>query len=110
MKAYVGQTRSRALTVELEQHGIGECVVCWVQLAHAHDLRCHIGRLGPAHRVHWARNLGCDSIEYPELEILDLISTTSLSGAQPMSRRQHGDFDPDQALSCYLAESELDFS
>jgi hypothetical protein len=27
MKAYVGQTRSRALAAELEQHGIGECVV-----------------------------------------------------------------------------------
>lgn len=27
MKAYVRQTRSRALTAELEQHGIGECVV-----------------------------------------------------------------------------------
>lgn len=40
-----------------------ETSASWVQLAHAHGLRCHVGRVGPAHRVRWARSLGCDSID-----------------------------------------------
>lgn len=40
-----------------------ETSASWVQLAHAHGLRCHVGRVGPAHRVRWARSLGADSID-----------------------------------------------
>jgi hypothetical protein len=53
----------------------------WVQLAHAHGMRCHIGRVGTADRVRWARDVSADSIEYPELEILNLILSPPLSGA-----------------------------
>jgi hypothetical protein len=35
----------------------------WVQFAHALGLRCHIGRVGPAPRVRWARRIGADSID-----------------------------------------------
>jgi len=35
----------------------------WVQLAHAHGKRCHVGRVGTAARVRWARALGVDSID-----------------------------------------------
>jgi len=35
----------------------------WVQLAHAHGKRCHVGRVGTAARVRWARAIGADSID-----------------------------------------------
>lgn len=35
----------------------------WVQLAHAHGKRCHVGRVGTAARVRWARRIGADSID-----------------------------------------------
>jgi hypothetical protein len=35
----------------------------WVELAHARGMRCHIGRVGPADRVRWARDIGADSID-----------------------------------------------
>lgn len=35
----------------------------WVDLAHARGMRCHIGRVGPADRVRWAREIGADSID-----------------------------------------------
>ena len=35
----------------------------WVAEAHAHGKRCHIGRVGTARRVAWARDIGADSID-----------------------------------------------
>lgn len=35
----------------------------WVRLAHRHGRRCHIGRVGTAKRVRWARCVGADSID-----------------------------------------------
>jgi hypothetical protein len=35
----------------------------WVKLAHARGLPCHIGRVGTAKRVRWARRIGADSID-----------------------------------------------
>jgi len=35
----------------------------WVKLAHKHRKRCHIGRVGTARRVRWARRIGADSID-----------------------------------------------
>ena len=35
----------------------------WVGLAHRHGLPCHIGRVGTARRVAWARRIGADSID-----------------------------------------------
>jgi hypothetical protein len=35
----------------------------WVRLAHQHRKKCHIGRVGTAKRVRWARRIGADSID-----------------------------------------------
>ncbi len=35
----------------------------WVELAHRHRIFCHIGRVGPWHRILWASNIGADSID-----------------------------------------------
>jgi hypothetical protein len=35
----------------------------WVHFAHALDRKCHIGRVGSARRVRWARAIGADSID-----------------------------------------------
>lgn len=35
----------------------------WVELAHAHGKRCHIGRVGTSSRVRWARAIAADSID-----------------------------------------------
>jgi hypothetical protein len=35
----------------------------WVTFAHERGMRCHIGRVGPAARVRWAREIGADSID-----------------------------------------------
>lgn len=35
----------------------------WVSSAHSHSLPCHIGRVGTARRVIWARRIGADSID-----------------------------------------------
>lgn len=35
----------------------------WTVLAHDAGLRCHIGRVGTARRVRWARTTGADSID-----------------------------------------------
>lgn len=35
----------------------------WVELAHRHGLRCHIGRVGTASRARWAMDIGADSID-----------------------------------------------
>lgn len=35
----------------------------WVALARRRGLRCHIGRVGTAARVHWARTIGATSID-----------------------------------------------
>jgi hypothetical protein len=35
----------------------------WVQLARSHNLRCHVGRVGTARRVAWAKSIGADSID-----------------------------------------------
>jgi hypothetical protein len=35
----------------------------WVDLAHHHHMPCHIGRIGPWHRILWAARIGADSID-----------------------------------------------
>lgn len=35
----------------------------WVRFAHAHELPCHIGRVGTTRRVSWAKRIGADSID-----------------------------------------------
>ena len=35
----------------------------WVKFAHSHNRKCHIGRVGTAKRVCWARRIGADSID-----------------------------------------------
>lgn len=35
----------------------------WVELAHKHSKRCHIGRVGTPRRVAWAKRIGADSID-----------------------------------------------
>jgi hypothetical protein len=40
-----------------------ETSASWVRFAHANGLRCHIGRVGPAARVRWARQINADSID-----------------------------------------------
>lgn len=35
----------------------------WCAFAHAHGLRCHVGRVGGRERVHWAASIGVDSID-----------------------------------------------
>lgn len=35
----------------------------WTKLARRRGLRCHIGRVGTAGRVHWARSIGATSID-----------------------------------------------
>jgi hypothetical protein len=40
-----------------------ETSASWVRFAHANALRCHIGRVGPAARVRWARQINADSID-----------------------------------------------
>ena len=35
----------------------------WVRLAHAQGRRCHVGRVGTAKRVAWAKRIGADSID-----------------------------------------------
>jgi len=47
----------------------------WAELARRHGLGCHIGRVGTAARVHWARSIGA----------------TSIDSALPLRARQHLD-------------------
>lgn len=35
----------------------------WCDFSHAHGKPCHVGRVGTAHRVRWAREIGADSID-----------------------------------------------
>jgi len=35
----------------------------WVKLAHKHNKKCHIGRVGTAKRVRWVRRIKADSID-----------------------------------------------
>lgn len=35
----------------------------WVDFAHRHGVRCHYARCTSPMRLHWARSLGCDSID-----------------------------------------------
>ncbi len=35
----------------------------WTELARRHGLGCHIGRVGTAARVHWARSIGATSVD-----------------------------------------------
>lgn len=37
--------------------------VAWTDLAHELGLLCHVGRVGGAKRVRWAREIGADSID-----------------------------------------------
>jgi hypothetical protein len=47
----------------------------WAELARRYGLGCHIGRVGTAARVHWARSIGA----------------TSVDSALPLRARQHLD-------------------
>lgn len=47
----------------------------WVEFAHAHGKRCHIGRVGTAKRVRWAKRIGADSID----SCLPLFSSENLA-------------------------------
>jgi len=59
----------------VERHGIAVLFVggslawklqtgaAWVRLAHRLGVRCHIGRVGTAPRVRWARECGADSVD-----------------------------------------------
>jgi hypothetical protein len=35
----------------------------WIELAHRHDKKCHIGRIGTWQDILWAKRLGADSID-----------------------------------------------
>lgn len=35
----------------------------WVEYAHRHGMRCHVGRVGTVDRVLWAKRIGADSID-----------------------------------------------
>lgn len=35
----------------------------WCRAAHAHGKRCHVGRVGSARRVRWARSIATDSVD-----------------------------------------------
>lgn len=35
----------------------------WVDFAHAHGMRCHVGRVGTVRKVAWAKRIGADSID-----------------------------------------------
>jgi len=48
----------------------------WVRLAHELGLPCHVGRVGTARRVRWARRIGADSID----SCLPLWSKEQLAG------------------------------
>lgn len=66
----------------------------WVRAGHAHGRRVHIGRVGSARRVRWARSIGADSIDSavmlwgernlgPFLAALDEAPQTAFSWAAP---------------------------
>lgn len=40
-----------------------ETAGAWVEAAHAHAHRVHVGRVGSARRVRWARSIGADSFD-----------------------------------------------
>ena len=52
-----------------------ETGAAWVAFAHRHQRPCHVGRVGTAGRVRWARAIGADSID----SCLPLWSTQKLN-------------------------------
>lgn len=44
-------------------HGSSVRARAWVRFAHARGMPVHIGRVGTARRVRWARRIGADSID-----------------------------------------------
>lgn len=61
----------------------------WVDLAHKHKKKCHIGRVGTERRLLWAKRIGADSIDSTSftrndfrttLEKLDAIKTQTTIG------------------------------
>jgi hypothetical protein len=80
----------------------------WAEVARRHGLGCHIGRVGTAARVHWARSIGA----------------TSIDSALPLRARAHldaflaalgavspeGSDTPSGATSCPDLESWLRFN
>ena len=60
----------------------------WIALAHAHGLRCHIGRIGTLARLELARRLGADSIDSCQpLWNLDRLEAFGLAASDTGERR-----------------------
>lgn len=60
----------------------------WIALAHAHDRRCHIGRIGTLARLELARRLGADSVDSSQpLWALDRLEAFGLAAGGAGERR-----------------------
>lgn len=60
----------------------------WIALAHAHGLRCHIGRIGTLARLALARQLGADSVDSCQpLWALDRLEAFGLAACAAGERR-----------------------
>ena len=40
-----------------------DTVVDWVNLAHSHNLKCHVGRVGSSEKLDYCRSIGVDSVD-----------------------------------------------
>ena len=56
-------TRYHGIFVGGSLHWKLETGAVWAELARRHGLGCHIGRVGTAARVHWARSIGATSVD-----------------------------------------------
>lgn len=60
----------------------------WIALAHAHGLKCHIGRIGTLARLELARRLGADSVDSCQpLWALDRLEAFGLAAGEAGERR-----------------------
>lgn len=60
----------------------------WIALAHAHGVRCHIGRIGTVERLELARRLGADSVDSCQpLWNLDRLEAFGLAASDAGERR-----------------------
>lgn len=60
----------------------------WIALAHAHGVRCHIGRIGTVERLELARRLGADSVDSCQpLWNLDRLEAFGLAASDTGERR-----------------------
>lgn len=64
----------------------------WVQLAHAHGRRCHVGRVGTPRRAAWALRIGADSIDscFPLWSRTNLAEFVAALRGQPKPTAQLG--------------------